>query len=168
MIQIHKGRKNTMKKKILVGVLALALSVSLVGCGAKPAEEAAAGSDQQVQVEEKGFQYYTAEQAKSAIENEEDVIFVDIQVEEEWDQHHIEGAVSTKAYPVKSDENKAKLDAVMPQLEGDNPVIVICPRGGGGAERTVAYLKESGVASERLFILENGQAGWPYEALLEQ
>lgn len=99
---------------------------------------------------------------------QEPVIILDIQVEPEYEQHHIHSATPTHAYPVKSAEDKAKLDAALPKLEGsDAPVVIVCPRGAGGAERTYAYLKEKGVAEDRLYILEKGQAGWSCPELTE-
>ena len=160
-----------MKKKLLAGVLMLMLAVSAVGCGSKTTEESAAASasgEQSKQEQERSYNYYTADQVKSAIENNDDIILVDIQVEDEWNAHHIKGAISTKAYPVKTDEEKAKVDAVFSQLEGENPIIVVCPGGKGGAQRTVQHLEEKGIKAERLFILENGQGGWPYDELLEK
>jgi thiosulfate/3-mercaptopyruvate sulfurtransferase len=151
-----------MKKKLLALLLMMILAVSVVGCGSNEVEEKA------TQEQEKTYQYYTAEQVKEAVENGDDITLVDIQVEEEWNKHHIKGAISTKAYPVKTDEERAKVDAVIPELKGDNPIIVVCPGGKGGAQRTVDHLSESGIKSERLFILENGQGGWPYDELLEK
>ncbi|MCT4596005.1 MAG: rhodanese-like domain-containing protein [Anaeromicrobium sp.] len=162
-----------MKKKLLAGLLMVTLSLSVVGCGAKESQETTGGENQKVesqqqQSEEKVYQYYTADQVKEAIEKGDDIILVDIQVEEEWNKHHIKGAISTKAYPVKTDEERGKVQAVIPKLEGDNPIIVVCPGGKGGAQRTINYLSESGIKDERLFILENGQGGWPYDELLEK
>jgi len=162
-----------MKKITLIIASILALALFVTGCSAKPAEEASSGEAAKATAaapaEEKTYQYYTADQTKSAIENNEDVILLDIQVEDEWAAHHIKGAIPTHAYPVKTDEEKAKLDAVVSKLEGTQPIIVICPGGKGGATRTIDYLTESkGIAAERLFILENGQGGWPYDELLEK
>lgn len=156
-----------MKKKILAGLLMLTLVVSMVGCGSKDTQETVKEENQQAQSEEKTYQYYTAKQVKEAIKNGDDITLVDIQVEEEWNAHHIKGAISTKAYPVENDEQKANIDAVIPKLEGENLIIVVCPGGKLGAQRTVDYLNENGISAERLFILENGQGGWPYDELLE-
>lgn len=158
-----------MKKKFLAGVLMIMLATSMVGCGAKATENnVAQNTDAQVQEQERTYQYYTAEQVKTAIENKDDIILVDIQVEDQWNEHHIKGAISTKAYPVKTDEEKAKVDAILAKLEGDNPIIIVCPGGKGGAQNTVKRLEEKEIAPERLFILQNGQGGWPYEELLEK
>jgi thiosulfate/3-mercaptopyruvate sulfurtransferase len=53
-------------------------------------------------------------------------------------------------------------------LSNPDPVVIICPRGAGGAKRAYDHLARQGVADERLFILEQGQQGWPYPELLEK
>ncbi|MBM4762973.1 rhodanese-like domain-containing protein [Bacillus sp. B15-48] len=145
-----------MKKIGLMFLLLVMFTVTMIGCSGKTETS-----------EAEIYQYYTAEETKTAIENDEEMILLDIQVAEEWDAHHIAGAIPTYAYPVKTDEEKEKLDQVLPMLEGDQPIVVVCPGGAGGATRTIDYLTTKGIAAERLFILENGQSEWPYENLLE-
>jgi len=107
------------------------------------------------------YKYYTQDQLKTSIENQEDILMLDIQVEDDFNEHHIEGAVATYAFPVKSDEDKAKIDTQLQLIEeSDRDIVIICPKGLIGAERTYTYLLEKGVKVERLFILEEGQAGW--------
>lgn len=109
------------------------------------------------------YQYMTPEQVKEKLDKKEPMHLVDIQVQEEFDQHSLPDAIATYSYPVKSEEEKARIDAIIDKLQADqNPVVVVCPRGGGGAERCYNHLKEKGIAEERLFILEKGQQGWPY------
>ncbi len=147
-----------MKKFASMLVLMLVLVFIVSGCTNKTEDTAA----------DKTYNYYTAEQTKEAIEKGDNIILLDIQVKEEWDVHHIKGAIPTHAYPVKTDEERAKLDAVLPQLDGEQPIVVICPGGAGGAQRTIDYLQTKGVKGDRLFILENGQGKWPYNELLEE
>lgn len=93
---------------------------------------------------------------------------VDIQIEEEFSQHHIKGATPTYAYPVKSDTDRAKLETIIEGIKGNNdPVVIVCPRGAGGAKRTYDYLLEEGISPERLLILEKGQEGWTCAPLTE-
>lgn len=141
-----------MKKILLIFVAMLSLMLVATGCSNNGDTE---------------YNYYTAEQTKEAIENGDEIILLDIQVEEEWEAHHIKGAIPTHAYPVKEDEDKAKLDAVLSQLEGEQPIIIVCPSGAGGATRTIDYLKTKGIDEDRLFILKGGQSSWPYAELLE-
>ena len=154
-----------MKKKfsIVISVLIL-FSVIFTGCGSN---KEAKGEDKYTG--EDGYKYYKAELLKNSIENQDDKLIVDIQVEEEFDNHHIKGAIATYSYPVKTDEDKAKLDKIFEDLNNSkDDIVIICPRGQGGAKRTYDYLKEKGIVESRLFILENGQEGWPYEELLEK
>ncbi|WP_303720220.1 rhodanese-like domain-containing protein [Malonomonas rubra] len=115
------------------------------------------------------YQYISAEDARGNLEQQSSMLLVDIQIEPEFNQHHLPGALPTYAYPVKSDSDRSKLAALLPQLQDSTaPVVVVCPRGGGGAKRAYDYLEEQGIAPERLFILEKGQQGWPYPELLAQ
>ncbi len=109
------------------------------------------------------YQYMTAEQLKTSLENSQPVILLDIQVEEEFVQHHLPGALATYAYPVTSAEETGRIDATLETLSASEyPVVVVCPRGGGGAKRAYDHLKEKGITLSRLFILEGGQQKWPY------
>ena len=93
---------------------------------------------------------------------------IDIQVEGEFNQHHIMGATPTYAYPVKSDADRTRLDTAIEQINGNNdPVVIVCPRGAGGAKRTYDYLLEKGISADRLLILERGQEGWACVPLTE-
>lgn len=149
-----------MRKSLVLTISLLMASILLlVGCSSKPTAS----------VEEKEYQYYTAEQTKEAIESNKDMILLDIQVEEEYNAHHIVGTIPTYAYPAKTAEEKAKLDVALPELNAsEDPIIVVCPGGGGGAKNSINYLIEKGIDADRLFILENGQKGWTYTELLEK
>jgi rhodanese-related sulfurtransferase len=117
----------------------------------------------------KDFNFISPGALKMKMDKGEPMHLMDIQVEDEYAAHHLRGAVKTCAYPVKSAEEKAKLDQFIATAKKDDlPVVVICPRGGGGAERAYRHLKESGIAEDRLLILEKGQQGWPYKDMLEK
>lgn len=114
----------------------------------------------------KDYNYMKPETLKNKIDNEEPVDIVDIQVQKEFSEHHIKGAMSTCAYPVKSEEEKAKLDKAIEKYKSDAaPIVIVCPRGAGGAKRAYDYMEEKGIPKDRLFILEKGQGGWPYKDL---
>lgn len=117
----------------------------------------------------KPYQYLSPADTKIKLAEKQPLLLVDIQVEQEFNQHHLPGALATYAYPVKSDADRGKLAALLPRLnESSAPVVVVCPRGGGGAKRAYDFLQEQGIVAERLFILEKGQQGWPYPELLAQ
>jgi thiosulfate/3-mercaptopyruvate sulfurtransferase len=122
-----------------------------------------------VAAEKGSYNYLAAEALKARIESKQALTLLDIQVEQEFGEHHIPGAVPTYAYPVKSDEERARLDGLLPQLQANSdPIVIICPRGEGGAKRSYDHLLGKGIAPERLVILEKGQEGWPYPELTEK
>lgn len=113
------------------------------------------------------YQYMSPEAVKQQLEAKAELTLVDIQVADEFNTSHIQGAVATYAYPVKSDVERNKLaGAIKTVKQGDDVVVVICPRGKGGAKRTIDEFVRQGVDAKRMFILEHGQAGWPYKELL--
>lgn len=115
------------------------------------------------------YNYIAPADLKARLLSDESMTILDIQVKEEFDQHHIRGAVATYAYPVKSEEEKARIDSVYASLvDGSDSVVIVCPRGGGGARRTCDYLISRGIDGQRLLILEKGQSEWPYPELLEK
>jgi rhodanese-related sulfurtransferase len=114
------------------------------------------------------YQYISASDLEARLNANQPTHIVDIQVEEEFDRHHVKGAEPTHAYPVQSDADKAKLGTLVNRLQADSdPVVIVCPRGAGGARRTYDYLRDRGIAAERLLILEKGQEGWTCAPLTE-
>lgn len=115
------------------------------------------------------YNYVEQDQFRLWLEKGKIMAIVDIQVPAEFKQHHFRDALETGAYPVKSAADKLKLDKVLPKLTANrDDVVVVCPRGGGGAKNTYDYLKEKGIDEKRIFILREGMQGWPYKELIEQ
>lgn len=113
-----------------------------------------------------GYAYVEPGQFRQWLENGKEMAIVDIQVSPEYQQHHFKGAIETNAYPVKSTADKQKLDAIVPTLSAaKSDVVIVCPRGGGGAKNTYDYLKDKGIEEKRIFILKEGMQGWPYKEL---
>lgn len=103
---------------------------------------------------------------KQWLEGKKPLIIVDIQPADDFEDHHFKGAIETNAFPVKTDEEKKRLDKIIPKIKAskDN-VVIICPRGKSGASNTYDYLKSKGIPENRLYILEGGIAGWPYKTM---
>lgn len=113
-----------------------------------------------------GYNYVEPDQFRQWLEKGKDMAIVDIQIPDEFHQHHFKGALETDAFPVKTPEEKQKLDKVLPRLSASqDDVVVVCPRGGGGARNAYDYLKERGISEKRIFILKQGMQGWPYKEL---
>ena len=111
--------------------------------------------------------YVKPEDFKMWLESGKKLIIVDIQPAEDFKKHHFKGSIETNAYPVKTDEEKKRLDRVLPLImSSSDDIVIICPRGRSGAINTYEYLKSKGVSEKRLYILEGGIAGWPYKEML--
>lgn len=115
------------------------------------------------------YNYISAAEVKEKMATNAAMSLIDIQVEDEFIQHHISGAVATHAFPVKSPSDRIKLDTSIAALKtNQNIAVIVCPRGGGGAKRAYDYLTESGISNDRVLILTKGQSAWPYPELLAQ
>ena len=115
------------------------------------------------------YNYISAKDLETRLNASQPTNIIDIQVEEEFAQHHIKGATPTYSYPVKNDADHAKLDTTVERLKTNaDPVVVVCPRGAGGAKRTYDYLRLQGISADRLLILEKGQKGWTCAPLTEK
>jgi len=137
-------------KGFILSVLAILV---FVGCGGKVEQKAQ-------------YNYISAEEtAKLIREDASKVVLVDIQEKEDFEEEHLKGAIATYAYPVKTDEERARLAALLPNIKDDQKVVVICPRGGGGANRAYDFLLKSGVKQENLVTLTDGQYGWPRDQI---
>lgn len=137
-----------MKKSLLLGLLILLLSVLVIGCGSSEDEEA--------------YNYISTEELVERLDNGDiengEMIMVSSQNEEEYESGYMEDAIQTFSRPLETDEDFAKLDDALAEIEsGDMDVIIICPRGGSGATRPFDYFVENGVDSDRLLILSGGQ-----------
>jgi rhodanese-related sulfurtransferase len=112
------------------------------------------------------YRYVKQDTFKGWLESGRPMIIVDIQAPEAFAKGHFKGALETNAYPVKTDEEKKRLDATLGKINATkDDVVIVCPRGGGGAKGTYDYLKSKGVDEKRLYILEKGSEGWPWPEL---
>lgn len=111
------------------------------------------------------YNYVKADEVAKMIRDKSNIAIVDIQVKEGFEKEHLKGAIRTEAYPVKSDSDKAKLEAVLPQLQKAEKVVIVCPKGKGGANNTYDYLLSKGFSKDKLYTLEDGQMGWPREKI---
>ena len=115
------------------------------------------------------YNYINPDEFKGWLESGKPMIIVDIQVADEFKQHHFKNSIETNAYPVDTDEQRKQIDkGVEAFKQTGQEVVVICPRGGGGAKKCYDYLKENGVPKEKLLILKGGVQKWPYQELLEK
>ncbi|ATB68968.1 hypothetical protein SJPD1_0855 [Sulfurospirillum diekertiae] len=122
----------------------------LIGCGGGKVKE------------NSKYNYITADEtAKLIREDASKIVLVDIQEKPDFDEEHLKGALATYAYPVKTEDEKARLAALLPEIKEGQKVIIVCPRGGGGADRAYDFYLSKGVKKDNLLTLKDGQYGWP-------
>jgi len=125
------------------------VALALIGCGGKVKENAK-------------YNYITADEtAKLIREDASKIVLIDIQEKPDFEEEHLKGAISTYAYPVKTEDEKARLAALLPEIKPDQKVIIVCPRGGGGADRAYDFYLSKGLKKEQLVTLKGGQYEWP-------
>ncbi len=110
------------------------------------------------------YNYVEPEQLKGWLEASKPMLIVDIQEKKDFVVHHIRGSLETNAYPVKSDHDRQTIDPALKLCDANHyeAVVVVCPRGKGGAKRAYGYLAKNGVTEGKLYILTGGMGGWPY------
>jgi len=112
------------------------------------------------------YRYISQDDFKKRLESGKPLQIIDIQTAADFNKHHFRGALETDAFPAKSVEERRRLDGALERVRGSaEDIVIICPRGGGGAKNTFDYLREKGVPASRMYILEKGMEGWPYPAL---
>jgi rhodanese-related sulfurtransferase len=114
----------------------------------------------------KGYNYITAQETAELIRKDsQSILLIDIQEKPGFAKEHLQGAIETNAYPVKKQDELDRLAALLPTIKPDQKVIIVCPRGGGGADRAYDFYLKSGVNKDNIFTLKNGQEGWPREEI---
>ena len=112
------------------------------------------------------YEYITAEDLNARLGKGSPMILVDICSVEQFAKGHIKGSLETNAYPVKTEAEKARLAEHLPTLKAStDDVIIVCPRGGGGAKKTVDFYKANGIEANRILILEKGMDKWPFQTV---
>lgn len=107
--------------------------------------------------------YIEPQELKLMLEQKKPLVLIDIQPAADFEKRHLPGAIETNAYPAKKDEEKKRLDKVIPEIrKSDAPVVIICPRGGSGATNSYSYLQSQGIPENRLIILKGGNDKWPF------
>ena len=139
--------------KITHLVFASLIAFILVSCGGKVKENPK-------------YNYISAEETAELMRKDASkLVLVDIQEKPDFEEEHLKGALATYAYPVKTEDEKARLAALLPSISPEQKVIIICPRGGGGADRAYDFYLEKGVKKEQLFTLKGGQYEWPRDKI---
>ena len=147
-------------KRVLSLSLSLLLALSLLaGCSQPPTENSPAADRADAAID---WQYKTADETKAMLDAQEGVIILDTRTDDMYSVGHIPGAYHVPCFPVDTAEKEQLLKDAVPNLGGEDPIVVVCKTGNKGAKRAISLLQDEGVAASRLFILEGGGEGWTF------
>ncbi len=134
------------------------LATLILGLSLLTAQAAAAGVD---------YNSISSDEFIKILQEKKPVHVVDIQKKNNYLQKHFADSVGTNAYPVKTDQEKSRINAVLAPLQANtDPVVIVGPRGTRAAQKAYAYLMEQGIAPQRLAILDKGMRDWPAPEML--
>ncbi|NMA68904.1 MAG: rhodanese-like domain-containing protein [Desulfitobacterium sp.] len=139
-----------MKKLFSLTMCLLLALAMLVGCSSGK-DRADADID---------WQYKTVDEVKAMLDAQESVIVLDTRLEEKYNEGHIPGSIHKAVFPLDTPELENALKELVTELQGDDPIVVVCNSGQKVAKRAVSVLQDEGIAPERLFILEGGAGAW--------
>ena len=113
------------------------------------------------------FNFVSSGDFKQWLETDKPIIIVDIQEKAAFASHHFPSSIETNAFPVKNEVEKKQIEPAVAQFKKTgNDMVIICPRGGGGAKRCYRYLRSQGVPEDKLYILKGGIDNWPHRDML--
>jgi len=94
-------------------------------------------------------------------------LVVDVQTYGGYVQMHFPGSIPTYAYPVRTPDQKKRVEAVIPAINRtDKPVVLVCPGGVTGAPNARTHLLSRGIPNSRLFVLRGGTFGFPWKNMM--
>ena len=149
-------------KRLLSLSLSLLLALSmLAGCTQTPANSGGSAAPDRADADI-NWQYKTADETKAMLDAGDPVIILDTRTDDMYSAGHIPSAYHVPCFPVDTAEKEQLLKDAVPNLGGEDPIVVVCKTGNKGAKRAIALMQEEGIAASRLFILEGGGEGWSF------
>ena len=139
-------------KKIIALLLVIAMALSLVACGSKPAAEAPAA--------DVAMQYITADEAKELLESDE-YIFFDIRKAADSSANSIPGAEAWDMDAAKEGDAEAgKATMTEATKDLDKKIILVCYSGKRYAQAATNALSAIGYDTSKVYTLEGGFTNW--------
>ena len=164
-------------KRILSILVAIQLcALGLCGCAATtpaapaaPASPAAPAATAEPAPTPIPYGYISAQELYALLQEDAGaVLLLDLQPEDYYSSFgHLQGSVSTKAYPANDEKLLSALDAALDSAEAADTVVLIDMAGKAGAHNAFDHLSASGVDASKLRILEGGMMSWVYPDMVE-
>jgi rhodanese-related sulfurtransferase len=160
ILYVKEGIRLTVKNKVLIGILALALTAAVIvflynalNKKADGIENTTAPATDQPSTEATAeYRKISAEEAKEIIENNADAVVLDVRTEAEFTEQRVPGSVLLPDYEISD-----KAAEVLP--DKDATILVYC-RSGRRSENAARELANMGYMNVYDF---GGIIDWPYD-----
>lgn len=139
------------KKRALgsLGLVLLLAAFLVAGCNSNKANKAPAAGETPTATEV-NYKDISAEELKTMMETNKDLLVVDVREKEEYDQGHIDG---TLLIPTTEFQER------FTELPMDKPIVLVCRSGRRSAE-AAGFLVQQGYTE--VYNLSGGVKGWTY------
>lgn len=155
-----------MKKKALLlsGLVVVALSAGMVGCGEQPSTTTTTGGDAAaVEVKEVEMSYMSTADLKDNIANSEYLV-LDVRKAADFEAGHIPGAVNADMDAAKDGDNESGIANMKAALgdpaKVDQKVVLVCYSGKRYAQAGTNVLAALGANMDNVYTLEGGMKAW--------
>lgn len=126
-------------------VLMVLISLIIAGCGSSSAPSSSSSTPSA------GYTDISAEQLKSMIDSNKNMVIVDVREKDEYDQGHIQGALFL---PLSEIQQRFK------ELPTDKTLVLVCASGARSSSAATFLVQNN---YKDLYNLQGGLAAWPYE-----
>ena len=149
-----------MKKALLLsGLVAVALSAGMVGCGEQPSTTTTTGGDAAaVEVKDVEMSYISTADLKDNIANSEYLV-LDVRKAADFEAGHIPGAVNADMDKAKSGIANMKATLGDP-AKVDQKIVLVCYSGKRYAQAGTNVLAALGANMDNVYTLEGGMKAW--------
>ena len=152
------------KLVLLSGLVVVALSAGMVGCGNDTAATTSTGSDAAaVEVKEVEMSYISADDMKANVANP-DYLVLDVRKAEDYAAGHIPGAINADMDAAKDGDNDSGIANMKAALgdpaKVDQKVVLVCYSGNRYAQAATNSLAALGANMDNVFTLEGGMKAW--------
>lgn len=159
-----------MKKKALLlsGLVVVALSAGVVGCGEQPSTTTTTGGDAAaVEVKEVEMSYISTADLKGNIANSEYLV-LDVRKAADFEAGHIAGSISADMDAAKEGDAQAGVETMAAAMlaqcgnisGADQKIVLVCYSGKRYAQCATNSLAALGANMDNVYTLEGGMKAW--------
>jgi thiosulfate/3-mercaptopyruvate sulfurtransferase len=99
--------------------------------------------------------------------SQDKALIVDVQTYDGYLKMHFPGSVTTHAYPVVTEAQKQRVEAIIPTLKKTKkPIVLVCFGGITGAPNARNVLVAKGIPNKQLYVLQGGSMGFPWKNMM--